>query len=111
MDLINSLTECLDKIKLLDYHYSCANLQRKSYIEAKKNLKDDEILIEFDFKQKIKIGLSPRQVSSEFYRDKSRYVLGIGIYYRKNSKVECLNVNIISDNLGQKSYSVISALR
>ena len=64
-----------------------------------------------DFKQKIRIGMSPRQINSEFFKQKLRFVLGIGLYYKKNSKIECINVNIISDNLGQKGFSVISALR
>jgi len=55
--------------------------------------------------------MSPRQINSEFFKQKLRHVLGIGIYYKKNSKTECLNINLISDNLGQKGYSVVAAFR
>ena len=110
-ELFFSIKDCLNKIKLLDYHYSVANLQRKSYVESKNNLKNGQLFIEMDFKQKIRIGMSPRQINSEFFKQRLRFVLGIGLYYKKNFKIECINVNIISDNLGQKGFSVISALR
>ena len=105
------IEDCLKKIKLLDYHQSIANLQRRNYSDAKKNLQDGEIFIEIDFKQKIRIGMSPRQINSEFFKAKLRYLLGIGIYYKKGSKIECFNIDLISDNLGQKGFSVVAALR
>ena len=105
------LKECFDKIKLLDYHHSCAILQRKSYTDSKKNLKDDEIFFEIDFKQKIRIGMSPRQINSEYFKQQLRHLLGIGIYYRRNSKIQSINVNLISDNLGQSGFSVVAAFR
>ncbi len=105
------IKECLNKIKLLDYHYSIATLQRRSYVELKNNIKDDQIFIEIDFKQKIRIGMSPRQINSEYFKQQLRFVLGIGLYYKKYSKIESLNVNILSDNLGQTGFSVVTALR
>ena len=56
-----------------------AFFQRKAYNEHHKN-KDklrNKILIEFDFKQKIVIGMSPRQVNDEYYRQLQRTCLGI----------------------------------
>jgi hypothetical protein len=55
--------------------------------------------------------MSPRQINSEFFKQQLRYLLGIGIYYRKNSNIESMNVNIISDNLGQSGFSVVTAFR
>ena len=107
----DKITECLNRIKLLDYHYSIATLQRKSYVESKNNIKDGQIFIEMDFKQKIRIGMSPRQINSEYFKQQLRFVLGIGLYYKKKSKIELINVNIISDNLGQTGFSVVTALR
>jgi hypothetical protein len=55
-----------------------AREQREAYknhhtVEILRN----NILIEMDFKQKIKIGLSPRQVGPEFYDQKEVTCLGI----------------------------------
>jgi hypothetical protein len=111
INLINSIRKRISEIELLDYHHSIAQRQRKSYVDMKENLPEGSLLIEIDFKQKIKIGLSPKQINSEFYRQKSRYFLSFGIYFRKQNKVECLNVDIISDNLKQTGFSVISAFR
>lgn len=36
----------------------------------------NNILIEVDFKQKIKIGMSPRQVNTEYYNQQDRSCLG-----------------------------------
>ena len=71
----------LNKIELLDYHFSIAKRQRESYNFLKNNLTEDSIFLEFDFKEKIKIGLSPEQVSQEFYNLKTRFVLGMFIQY------------------------------
>ena len=106
-----SILDRLNKIEILDYHRSIAERQRKSYETMKMNLNEDSLFIEIDFKQKIKIGLSPRQINSEFYNQKQRIVLGFGIYYTYDSKIHCINFDIISDNLGQKGYSVLTAFR
>ena len=100
--LINSIRNRLNEIQLLDYHKLIAKRQRNSYIQMKKNLPEGSILIEIDFKQKIKIGMSPKQINSEFYKQKLRYFLGFGIYFRKNNNIELLNVDVISDNMKTK---------
>jgi len=78
---LNNLMHKLNKIELLDYHFSIAKRQRESYNFLKNNLTEDSIFLEFDFKEKIKIGLSPEQVSQEFYNLKTRFVLGMFIQY------------------------------
>jgi hypothetical protein len=55
--------------------------------------------------------MSPRQITREFYNQLSRSVLGFGIYYIKNGKRETINVDILSDNINQDAYAVVSALR
>ena len=66
------------KLEIIRFHSQIAERQRKCY---KNNLNDhklfdNSIVIEMDFKQKILIGLSPRQVSGEFYRQQQRNLLG-----------------------------------
>lgn len=70
-----------EKLELFDslvFHKKIAKVQQTAYkmclkVEHLKN----KILIELDFKQKIKIGLSPRQVSSEYYDQVERLCLGL----------------------------------
>jgi hypothetical protein len=72
------ITELVYNYKILDFHRKLANTQREAYNDMKKN-KDilrDSILIDFDFKQKIVIGLSPRQTNEEFYEQKQRCLFG-----------------------------------
>ncbi|CAF1001690.1 unnamed protein product [Brachionus calyciflorus] len=70
--------------------------QREAYNSMRQNLEDDYILIDMDWKQKVMIGLSPRQPSNEYRNQISRTVFGFGIYYKKNGIVEFLNINLIS---------------
>lgn len=77
----------LDKIKLffliLDYqailfHKKISEIQRNVYNDHKTvNFLKDKILIEMDFKQKIVVGMGPRQKSYEYYNQITRSCLGI----------------------------------
>ncbi len=61
------------------FHQNIARSQRSAYNNYLKNSKDlkNKILIEIDFKQKFLIGMSPRQVSREFYNQIFRSCLGL----------------------------------
>jgi hypothetical protein len=60
------------------FHKNVAHCQRIAYNEQHKSVEDlfGKILIEVDFKQKIVIGMSPRQISSEYYDQTMRSCLG-----------------------------------
>ena len=107
----NDILKRLDKVEILDWHQSIATRQRNKYNNMKEKLPEDYIFIEIDFKQKIVIGMSPRQIGKEYYNQQQRTVLGFGLYYRENGKVNCINLDIISDILDQTCYFVISAFR
>lgn len=79
IDKINKLTSDANNFEAILFHKNVANAQRKAYTNHKtvQFLGRDKILIEADFKQKIKIGLSPRQISSEYYEQQERSCLGI----------------------------------
>ena len=67
-------------MKVIEFHKQIANFQRKAYknhLQNHNNILNTSILIEFDYKQKISIGLSPRQVSSEYRNQQVRSCLGI----------------------------------
>ncbi len=77
----------------------------------KSSFSKDALFIELDYKQKVNIGLSPRQPSEEYYNQKQRSILGFGIYFWAEDTIECLNIDIISDILDQKAFSVISCFK
>jgi len=70
------------------FHKHIASAQRNAYNFQRKNVENlkNKILIEVDFKQKVTIGLSPRQVSSEYYNQITRSCLG---------KFELLNFKLV----------------
>jgi hypothetical protein len=61
------------------FHQNVAKCQRLAYNDHHTNVETlrGKIMIEVDFKEKIKIGLSPRQISKEFYNLQQRSCLGI----------------------------------
>ena len=101
----------IEKIEILDWHFSIGKRQRDSYNKMKKDLPEDYLFIELDFKQKILIGMSPRQINREFYNQQQRSVLGFGLYYRVDDNVKCINIDLISDVLEQSGYTVVSSFR
>ena len=87
MNIFKSIPQTEDTIKTMSkikelmsiqFHQKIANIQRESYNKMRKDpdtLKDT-ILIELDFKQKIIIGKSPRQVSTEYFNPIQKTLLG-----------------------------------
>ena len=101
----------MENIENLDWHYTMAKRQRNSYVEMKANVPDGYLFIELDYKQKLTIGLSPRQPTEEYYNQRQRTFLGFGIYYKEGDQVKCLNVDIVSDVLEQGGFTVVSCFR
>ncbi len=93
----------------------------------------NKILIELDFKQKFVIGLSPRQVNEEYYKQVQRSCLGFvffskiffffflksliifsgfGIYFiDKNDEIKLINFDVISSDLIQDAHAAIRGFR
>lgn len=123
----------MDDYETISFHKLIAKAQRNAYknhLNAE-NLKN-KILIEIDYKQKIKIGFSPRQITREYYEQKERSCLGkscynfgnpqcdinknrflgIGVYYvNKNNEVKVINFDVISSDLNENSYTTVRGLR
>ncbi len=78
-----SITEQLKSLEAISFHKSISRLQRDAYNANLKNVEllNDHIMIEIDFKQKFAIGLSPRQVSKEYYEQVLRSCLGKKLIY------------------------------
>ena len=57
----------LNKISIFDNHRKTADRQRKKYNFDKQNLKNDQLLIELDWKQKIIIGNNIRLLLFNFF--------------------------------------------
>lgn len=54
----NNLKPIIEEIEAINFHRVIANRQRAAYNEQKINLKNDSIVIELDWKQKVLIGNS-----------------------------------------------------
>jgi predicted RNA binding protein with dsRBD fold (UPF0201 family) len=67
----------LQDMEAIEFHKNIARVQRTAYNQNRtiENL-NGKILIDIDFKQKFVIGMSPRQVSSEYYNQIIRSCLG-----------------------------------
>lgn len=65
-------------LKALIFHKNLAKSQRMAYSNhMKSSFLKDKIMIVLDFKQKILIGMSPRQINDEYYNQKQRSCLGM----------------------------------
>ena len=82
-DTKNSYERCsamlvdLEDLQAIVFHKNVAKCQRQAYTEHQTpEFLKDKILIDLDYQEKIKIGLSPRQPSEEFYNQVQRSCLG-----------------------------------
>ena len=56
--------------------------------------------------------MSPRQVSKEFRLQEQRTLIGFGIFYKNaNGHLDCLNVDLVSNNQGQAGFDTVNAFR
>jgi hypothetical protein len=55
--------------------------------------------------------MSPRQVSGEFRKQEQRTLIGFGVFYKKDDKVQCRNIDLVSNNQGQAGYDTVNAFR
>ena len=75
----NSIISIAENYDIVTTHKKIADTQRNAYnVQRKdKNSLAKQLLIEVDYKQKIVIGLSPRQINKEYYLQELRTLLGI----------------------------------
>lgn len=113
-ELIKKTISDIRDCEALEYHKSIAKRQRESYNNMKNDtlLLKNSILIELDFKQKIVIGLGPRQCSTDYYNQVQRSFLGFGIYFVDEfENIKCLNMDVVLSNTKQDAFAVIRAFR
>ena len=81
-DQTNEAIMKIEDIRAVQFHKKIAAIQRESYNKQKSNINllKDALLIDLDFKQKVVIGSSPRQISSEYYKHIQKSFLGISKY-------------------------------
>ena len=75
---IKTLSKQINDYETILFHKNIASFQREAYNRHRSDALqlENKILIEVDFKQRITIGLSPRQVNSEYYNQITRSCLG-----------------------------------
>lgn len=56
--------------------------------------------------------MSPNQVSQEYRNQQQRTLIGFGIFYKDSqNELECLNIDLVSNNQSQTGYDTINAFR
>jgi len=106
--------EIISKIKdfqEVEFHRSVAKRQRNSYNEklSDKELLKKWILIDFDFMEKLIVGIGPREISSSFFKRTQVSLLGFGIYFTdENEEIQCINVDFVTDNTTQDGLRVVN---
>ena len=83
-------------------------MQRESYNKDCRDftLLSKKILIEFDYKEKLIVGIGPREIGSDFYNRKQVSLLGFGIYYsdQDTQDINRINVDLVTDITIQDGY-------
>jgi hypothetical protein len=110
-----SIRNKIADLKLVDFHRSIAERQRKAYNQIRLNTAalDGKILIELDHKSKISIGEGPHQLGTEYFVGYKKVLcLGIGVFFVDKSDpekpfVNCINFDLISDNTSMGSIDTI----
>jgi hypothetical protein len=114
--IINSLEHKIS----LDFHRDIYKRQRSTYNKFRKdkNFLKNNLLIDFDYKEKLSVGHGP--LSESFYKQRSISYLSFGVYFvqtiidkenNSNEEIICNNYDILSDNLHQDGNAVVRALR
>ena len=92
----------------IEYHRHVARMQRESYNTDCRDftLLSKKILIEFDYKEKLIVGICPREIGSDFYNRKQVSLLGFGIYYsdQDTQDINCIHVDLVTDVTIQDGY-------
>ena len=65
------------KIKYIKFHRQIADQQRMAYNSQRKDeiLLGEKVLIEVDFKEKIRIPMGPKQINADYYENELRTCL------------------------------------
>jgi hypothetical protein len=100
IQVIASIIDLVKKFEVVLGHRMIASTQRNSYNLQRKNKESlkNQLLIEVDFKQKIAIGISPRQINKEYYTQELRSCLGFGVTHVNSAdEVETINFDVIAN--------------
>lgn len=95
------------KLNDLLKHDFISKKQSNYYENAKKNLKDDEVIVHLDFSENFS-HLSQESVQSEYYAQTQTTIHPIMVYYKKDGKLEHKSYVVISDVLEHDSKFVRS---
>ena len=53
--------------------------------------------------------MSPRQVSSEYWQQQTRSLIGYGSYFKEANELKCINVDLVFESLDQTGFDVIDS--
>ena len=108
--------EILSKeIKIFDEHNAKQEAQRATFNKNKEKVKQGELVVVVDYKENLRLGGGPVEVSQTYYHKSQRTVLGFVIYYSAIvDNRECVkkhNYIYISEQLTKDSSYVIDCMK
>ena len=95
--------------EIFNQHINMKSFQYSKKKDDINNIKEDEIVIIFDFKMNIKLS-GPKQVSEEFYKPIEKTCLGIIIYYKNGKEIKMKYIDLLSDNLNHDAIFIINSI-
>ena len=82
------LEQINEQIIFIEFHKQMAQVQRDECKRQREKVGHGECVIVFDFKQNVKIGTGPRQVSQEYYKQTQQPVFGCVVFSKDQDKKE-----------------------
>jgi hypothetical protein len=76
-----------DQKKALQYHQKLVNLKKSDYQEQMCNLKNEECVCVFDFKQNIVLQMGAKEMSQEFFQKMPVSILSFICFIKKNDLI------------------------
>ena len=109
---IRGILDKINDLKSIEFHKEIARRQREIYNKTreKPSYLKGNILIELDYKSKIRLGVGPRQLNKEYFLSTKKVsCLGFGVYYvnKITNQINCLEIDLISDYEGSTAQDVI----
>jgi len=104
------------KKEIYTIHRNYATKQRESFENQIKDLVIGEAIVLFDFKENIKLGGGPREISQVFFNKSQRTILGVCLITKQkneNNEVETKfsYIDFVSEDLTHDAFFVIRCLK
>ena len=107
------LEQVEEQITAVEFHKTLSEIQREEFKRQRESVKKGECVFVFDFKQNVKIGTGPRQVSQQYYQMQQQSVFGVIVYFycTNSNTIKQRNIHFISSILSHDGLFASECLR